>query len=146
MHLIYIYKTSINGSKNNKYSYVGCWLDLDAMKTPTIRPCFLRLIDQKTPTCKIMTSVFWDVQGVLFVEYLQTGKTINSEYLMQLLVHLKNEIYEKKYKRKSGYDEKIARINCRIQRILFLRTWFQATYLQTLKECSRERNLPQILK
>ena len=29
---------------------------------------------------KVMASVFWDAKGILLVDYLQTGKTINSEY------------------------------------------------------------------
>jgi len=29
---------------------------------------------------KVMASVFWDCHGILFVDYLEKGKTINSEY------------------------------------------------------------------
>jgi histone-lysine N-methyltransferase SETMAR len=38
---------------------------------------------------KVLASVFWDAKGILFVDYLQTGKTINSEYYCNLLVQLK---------------------------------------------------------
>ncbi|KAL6419587.1 hypothetical protein ACFW04_011312 [Cataglyphis niger] len=34
---------------------------------------------------KIMASVFWDAHGILFIDYLEKGKTINSEYYMALL-------------------------------------------------------------
>ena len=38
--------------------------------------------------CKVMASVFWDAHGILFIDYLEKGKTINSEYLMALLDRL----------------------------------------------------------
>jgi hypothetical protein len=44
---------------------------------------------------KVMASVFWDVQGILFIDYLEKGKRINSEYYMALLVRLKEEITKK---------------------------------------------------
>ena len=43
--------------------------------------------------------VFWDVQGILFINYLEKGRTINSEYYeyyIALLVHLKEEIAKKR--------------------------------------------------
>jgi transposase len=43
-----------------------------------------------------MASVFWDVQGILFIDYLEKGKRINSEYYMALLVRLKEEITKKR--------------------------------------------------
>lgn len=45
---------------------------------------------------KVMASVFWDAKGILFVDYLQTGKTINSEYYCNLLDQLKEKIREKR--------------------------------------------------
>ncbi|KAF8789505.1 Histone-lysine N-methyltransferase SETMAR like protein [Argiope bruennichi] len=41
---------------------------------------------------KIMVSVFWDEHGILFIDYLEKGKTINSEYYMALLDRLSAEI------------------------------------------------------
>ena len=32
-----------------------------------------------------MASVFWDAKGIVFVAYLQKGKTINGEYYAKLL-------------------------------------------------------------
>ena len=41
-----------------------------------------------------MASVFWDAHGVLFIDYLEKGKTINSERYIGQLMRLKNEIGE----------------------------------------------------
>ena len=40
--------------------------------------------------------IFLDVQGILFINYLEKGRTINSKYYITLLVHLKEEIAKKK--------------------------------------------------
>lgn len=45
---------------------------------------------------KVMASVFWDAQGILFIDYLQKGQTINSEYYIALLDRLKDEIAKKR--------------------------------------------------
>lgn len=45
---------------------------------------------------KVMASVFWDAKGILLVDYLQTGKTINSEYYCNLLDQLDAKIREKR--------------------------------------------------
>ena len=42
-----------------------------------------------------LPKVFWDARGILFIYYLEKGRTINSEYFMALLVRLKEEIVEK---------------------------------------------------
>ena len=49
----------------------------------------------QTSADKVLASVFWDVQGILFIDYLEKGRTINSEYYISLLVHLKEEISKK---------------------------------------------------
>ena len=41
---------------------------------------------------KVMASVFWDAHGILFIEYLKKGKTINIDYHMALLDRLSAEI------------------------------------------------------
>ena len=43
-----------------------------------------------------LASVFWDGHSILFIDYLEKGKTINSEYYMALLVRLKEGIAEKR--------------------------------------------------
>ena len=46
----------------------------------------------QTSAGKVLATIFWDVQGILFIDYLEKGRTINSEYYIALLVHLKEEI------------------------------------------------------
>ena len=41
---------------------------------------------------KVMASVFLDAHGILFIDYLEKGKTINSDYYMALLDQLSTEI------------------------------------------------------
>jgi [histone H3]-lysine36 N-dimethyltransferase SETMAR len=45
---------------------------------------------------KVMASVFWDAHGIIFIDYLEKGKTINSDYYIALLGRLKDEIAEKR--------------------------------------------------
>ena len=35
-----------------------------------------------------MASICWDAHGILFIDYLEKGKTINSDYYMALLERL----------------------------------------------------------
>ena len=42
-----------------------------------------------------MASVFWDVHGLIYIDYLEKGKTTNSDYYIALLESLKKEIAEK---------------------------------------------------
>jgi len=42
-----------------------------------------------------MASLFWDAEGILFIEYLEEGKTITREYYSNLLTRLGEEICEK---------------------------------------------------
>ena len=41
---------------------------------------------------KVMASVFWDAHGIIYIDYLQKGQTINSDYYIALLDRLKKEI------------------------------------------------------
>lgn len=52
----------------------------------------------QTSAGKVLASVFWDAQGILFIDYLQKGLTLNSDYYMKLLVTLKQVIGEKRPK------------------------------------------------
>ena len=45
---------------------------------------------------KVLASVFWDTHGIIFIDYLKKGKTINSDYYVALLERLKDEIAEKR--------------------------------------------------
>ena len=50
----------------------------------------------QTSAGKVMASVFWDAHGILFIDYLERGKSINSEYYMALLDRLSEEIKKKR--------------------------------------------------
>ena len=41
---------------------------------------------------KVMASVFWDAHGIIFIDYLEKGKTITGAYYCELLDRLKTEI------------------------------------------------------
>lgn len=45
---------------------------------------------------KVMASVFWDAKGVVFVDYLEKGQTINGEYYSNLLRQLREAIKKKR--------------------------------------------------
>jgi histone-lysine N-methyltransferase SETMAR len=44
---------------------------------------------------KVVASVFWDAEGILFIDYLENGKTITGEYYSNLLTRLDEKIREK---------------------------------------------------
>jgi hypothetical protein len=55
---------------------------------------------------KVMASVFWDTEGILFIDYLEKGKTITREYYSNLLTRLDEKIREKRpglQKKKSSF-------------------------------------------
>ena len=41
---------------------------------------------------KVMVSVFWDADGILLIDYLQNGQTINGTYYASLLTQLRENI------------------------------------------------------
>jgi hypothetical protein len=47
-------------------------------------------------TGKVMASVCWDAEGILFIGYLEKGKTITGEYYSNLLTRLDEKICEKR--------------------------------------------------
>ena len=57
-----------------------------------------------------MASVFWDAEGILFIDYLEKGKTITGEYYSNLLPRLDKKIREKRpglQKKKSSFIRKM---------------------------------------
>jgi len=46
-------------------------------------------------TAKVLTSIFWDQDGILLIDYLPKGQTMNAEYYSSLLVQLKDILKEK---------------------------------------------------
>ena len=45
---------------------------------------------------KVLASIFWDQDGILLIDYLPKGQTIDAEYYSYLLVHLKDILEEKR--------------------------------------------------
>ena len=45
---------------------------------------------------KVMATVFWDAKGIIFIDYLEKGKTINGQYYAELLQRLKDEVKNKR--------------------------------------------------
>jgi histone-lysine N-methyltransferase SETMAR len=57
-------------------------------------------------TGKAMASVFWDAEGIFFIDYLEKGKTITGEYNSNLLTRLGKKIHEERpglQKKKSSF-------------------------------------------
>jgi histone-lysine N-methyltransferase SETMAR len=52
---------------------------------------------------KVMASMFWDAEGILFIDYLEKDKIITGEYYSNLL----NRLYIKIRKKRSGLPKKI---------------------------------------
>jgi len=46
------------------------------------------------PAGKVLASIFWDQDGILFIDYLPKDQTINAEYYSSLLVQLKDILKE----------------------------------------------------
>ena len=45
---------------------------------------------------RVMASVFWDADGILFIDYLEKGKTVTREYYSSVLTRLDEKIREKR--------------------------------------------------
>jgi hypothetical protein len=45
---------------------------------------------------KVLASIFWDREGILLIDYLPKGQTINVEYYSSLMVQLKDILKEKR--------------------------------------------------
>ena len=50
----------------------------------------------KTQSGKVMASVFWNAHGVIFIDYLEKGRTITGAYYAALLERLVDEIRKKR--------------------------------------------------
>ena len=44
---------------------------------------------------KVMSTVFWDARGVIHIDYLQKGRTINGEYYTNLLDRFNEDLKKK---------------------------------------------------
>jgi len=47
-------------------------------------------------TGEVLVSIFWDQDGILVIDYLPKGQTINAEYYSSLLVQMKGILKEKR--------------------------------------------------
>ena len=45
---------------------------------------------------RTLKKIFWDAHDILFIDYLEKGKTINSDFYMALLDRLSAEIMKKR--------------------------------------------------
>ena len=91
----------------------------------------------QTSAGNVLASVFWDAEGILFIDYLEKGWTITSKYYIVLVVHLKEEKNDHKWRRKK----------CTFtHRILQIRPPATTGCLQASKECSKERDLAPMKK
>jgi len=54
-------------------------------------------IPSTKPAGKVLASIFWDQDGILLIDFLQKGQTMNAEYYSSLLVQLKDILKEKRH-------------------------------------------------
>ena len=92
---VVIWQWMKHGSNTSLQSQISCQLSGKQPKT-------------QTSAGKVLASVFCDVQCILFIDYLEKERTINSEYHIALLVCLKEEIAPKrpKWRRKSALSQR----------------------------------------
>ncbi|QQP57394.1 Mariner transposase, partial [Caligus rogercresseyi] len=45
---------------------------------------------------KVMATVFWDARGVIHIDYLQKGRTMNGEYYTSLLDRFNEDLKKKR--------------------------------------------------
>jgi len=55
-----------------------------------------KIFRMQKSTGKVLTSIFWDQDGIPLIGYLPKGQTINAEYYSSLLVQLKDILKEKR--------------------------------------------------
>ena len=45
---------------------------------------------------KVLANIFWDIEGIIFIDYLVEGKTINGAYYANLIRRLRQELIKKR--------------------------------------------------
>jgi hypothetical protein len=45
---------------------------------------------------KLMATIFWDAAGILLVDYLPRGRTMNGQYYVDLIIQMRQAIIEKR--------------------------------------------------
>ena len=71
-------------------------------------------LKMQTSAGKVLASVFWDAQGILFVDYLEKRRTINSGYYIALLVRLKEKTPKNGHKRRK---RALSPIRCTVSQV-----------------------------
>ena len=51
---------------------------------------------------KVLAWIFWDQDGIILIDYLRKGQTINAEYYSSLLVQLNDLLKEKRHGKVKG--------------------------------------------
>ena len=108
----------------------------------------------QTSAGKVLATVFWDAQGILFIE---KGRTINSKYYIELLLRVwrktvTNEEQKVLFHHVTSWSWQLQNyINCTSNCFCthpILQIWPPVTTgcLKTSNECSRERDLAPIKK
>jgi hypothetical protein len=68
-----------------------------AVKTVDRRRLFSTKEDMVGPSAgNVMVSVFWDAEGILYIDYFEKDKTITGEYYSNLLTRLNKKNREKR--------------------------------------------------
>jgi hypothetical protein len=66
--------------------------------------CSARKKTRSVPSAgKDMASVFWDAEGILFIDYLEKGTTVTGQYYSNLLTGLDKKILLQKKENKSSF-------------------------------------------
>ncbi len=52
----------------------------------------LKCLKMQPSASKFMASVFWVAHGIIYIDYLEKWKSVNSDYYIELLMHLEGEI------------------------------------------------------
>jgi len=55
-----------------------------------------KLFRVQKPAGKVLASIFWDQEGILLIDYLPKGQTLNAGYYSSLFVQLKDILKEKR--------------------------------------------------
>ena len=83
-----------HGSTTSLWSQIGSQLSGRAGESHPKQP------KTQTSAGKVLASIFWNAQAILFINYLKKRRTINREYYIALLVYLKEEIAKKQLQMK----------------------------------------------
>ena len=110
----------------------------------------------QTSTGSVLASVFWDAQDILFIDYLEKGRTINSEYYITLLVHMQEKIAKKQpqmKKKKSALSPRhwtVSQVDHNNSKTTWIAFWIASTptlfsrsgLQQLLAVCRLQKNTP----